>query len=232
MKQLSLTEARAQLSTLVAEVDKGKGPIAIAQRSKVKAVLVDPEWHGRVEEELAHYRRLASQSPLKLRGSMTLAGDLDEALNELKKEREQSLERLIGRAQVIYVTDTHPLVFWSSNRKPRLGKRARRILQETEQGKHSIIVPVVVLEEINRLVERGVVHLAVPFRRWAQELERSPNFQVQPYTLEVLLESVSLVAIRDPADRAIVATARHLRCPLITTDAIIQEGDWVDTLWD
>ncbi len=96
MKQLSLTEARAQLSTLVAEVDKGKGPIAIAQRSKVKAVLVDPEWHGRVEEELAHYRRLASQSPLKLRGSMTLAGDLDEALNELKKEREQSLERLMA----------------------------------------------------------------------------------------------------------------------------------------
>jgi prevent-host-death family protein len=94
MKQLSLTEARAKLSTLVAEVDKGKGPIAIAQRSKVKAVLVDPEWHGRVEEELAHYRRLASQSPLKLRGSMTLAGDLDEALNELKKERAQSLERL------------------------------------------------------------------------------------------------------------------------------------------
>ncbi len=96
MKQLSLTEARAKLSTLVAEVDKGKGPIAIAQRSKVKAVLVDPEWHGRVEEELAHYRRLASQSPLKLRGSMTLAGDLDEALNDLKKEREQSFERLVA----------------------------------------------------------------------------------------------------------------------------------------
>ena len=96
MKQLSLTEARAKLSTLVADVDKGRGPIAIAQRSKVKAVLVDPEWHGRVEEELAHYRRLASQSPLKLRGSMTLAGDLDEALNELKKEREQSFERLIA----------------------------------------------------------------------------------------------------------------------------------------
>ena len=96
MKQLSLTEARAKLSTLVAEVDKGKGPIAIAQRSKVKAVLVDPDWHGRVEEELAHYRGLAKQSPLKLRGSMTLTGNLEEALNELKKEREQSLERLIA----------------------------------------------------------------------------------------------------------------------------------------
>ena len=96
MKQLSLTEARARLSTLVAEVDKGKGPIAIAQRSKVKAVLVDPEWHGRVEEELAQYRRLVKQAPLKLQGSMTLTGNLDEALAELKKEREESLERLIA----------------------------------------------------------------------------------------------------------------------------------------
>ncbi len=133
---------------------------------------------------------------------------------------------------MIYVTDTHPLVFWSSNRRRRLGNRARRILQETEQGKHSIIVPIVVLEEISRLVERRIVRLDVPFRRWAEELERSPNFQVKPYTLEVLLESASLAAIRDPADRAIVATARQLRCPLITADELIRDGDWVDTVWE
>jgi PIN domain nuclease of toxin-antitoxin system len=133
---------------------------------------------------------------------------------------------------VIYVTDTHPLVFWSSNRRRRLGNRARRILQETEQGKHSIIVPIVVLEEINRPVERKIVRLEVPFRRWAEELERSPNFQVQAYTLEVLLESVSLAAIRDPADRAIVATARQLRCPLITADELIRDGEWIDTVWE
>ena len=96
MKQLSLSEARAKLSSLVAEVDKGNGPIAIAQRSKVKALLVNPEWHGRVEEELAHYRTRLRQSPLKLRGSMTLTGDLDEALQDLKKEREQSLQDVIA----------------------------------------------------------------------------------------------------------------------------------------
>jgi PIN domain nuclease of toxin-antitoxin system len=133
---------------------------------------------------------------------------------------------------VIYVTDTHPLVFWSSNRRRRLGNRARRILQETEEGKHSIIVPIVVLEEINRLAERKIVRLEMPFRRWAEELERSRNFQVQAYTLEILLESVSLAAIRDPADRAIVATARQLRCPLITADELIRDGDWVDTVWE
>jgi prevent-host-death family protein len=96
MKQLSLTQARAKLSTLVAEVDKGKGPVAIAQRSKVKAVLVDAEWHSRVEEELAHYRRAAKRSPLKLRGSMTLIGNINQALMEIRKERQESFERLIS----------------------------------------------------------------------------------------------------------------------------------------
>ena len=93
-------------------------------------------------------------------------------------------------------------------------------------------MPIVVLEEINRLVERKLIRLDMPFRRWVEDLERSPNFQVQAYTLEVLLESVSLVAIRDPADRSIVATARHLRCPLLTADEMIQDGDWVDTVWE
>jgi len=133
---------------------------------------------------------------------------------------------------VIYVTDTHPLVLWASDRKRRLGKPAHRIFQEVEQGRHSVIVPIAVLEEAARLVEKKVIRLAVPFRRWADELDRSANFQVQPYTIEILLESVALTAIRDPADRAIVATARHLRCPLITADEIIQGGKWVDAVWE
>jgi PHD/YefM family antitoxin component YafN of YafNO toxin-antitoxin module len=80
----------------VAEVDKGKGPIAIAQRSKIKAVLVDAEWHSRVEEELAHYRRDTKQTPVKLRGSMALIGDIDRALTEIRNERENSFDRLIS----------------------------------------------------------------------------------------------------------------------------------------
>lgn len=132
---------------------------------------------------------------------------------------------------MIYITDTHPLIYWASDKKVRLGKQARRIFQEVERGRHSIVVPVVVLEEVARLVEKNVLRLSVPFRRWAEEIDRSPNFQVQPYTIEIVLESTTLVSIRDPADRAIVATARHLRCPLITADEILQEGKWVDTVW-
>ena len=89
-----------------------------------------------------------------------------------------------------------------------------------------------VLEETARLIEKKVVQLSIPFRRWAEELDRSANFQVQSYTIEILLESVSLAAIRDPADRVIVATARQLRCPLITADVLISGGNLTDTVWN
>ena len=97
MKQLSLTHAQAKLGKLVVEVEKRKRPIAITQGSKIKAVLVSAEWHSRVEEELAHYRRAAKKSPLKLRGSMTLTGDINQALKEVRKEREKSLEGVVSR---------------------------------------------------------------------------------------------------------------------------------------
>ena len=132
---------------------------------------------------------------------------------------------------MIYVTDTHPLIFWATDRKERLGRRARRVFQESERGKHSIVVPIVVLEETARLIEKKVIQLTASSRHWAEELDRSTNFQIQPYTIEILLEAVPLHVIRDPADRVIVATARRLGYPLITADEAIQDGKWVDTVW-
>ena len=133
---------------------------------------------------------------------------------------------------MVYVTDTHPLIYLATYRLDKLGRKARRVFRGVDEGKHVIVVPVTVLEEILRLLEKRVLRLSIPFPRWAEELERSPNFQIQAYNLEVLLEAVSLSSIRDPADRIIVATARHLSYPLISADEAIQKGDWVETAWE
>ena len=97
MKQLSLTQVRAKLGKLVVEVEKGKRSIAITQGSKIKAVLVSAEWYSRVNEELAPYRRTVKESRFKLRGSMTLIGDINQALKEVGNEREKSLEGVVTR---------------------------------------------------------------------------------------------------------------------------------------
>jgi PIN domain nuclease of toxin-antitoxin system len=83
-----------------------------------------------------------------------------------------------------------------------------------------------------RIAEKRLIRLKIPFARWAEEVSKAPNFQVQPYTLDILLEAAGLPSIRDPADRNIVATARHLGHSLITADEFIQEGDWVETVWE
>ena len=57
MRRVSLSEARAKLSTLIDEVHKGSGTVAITQRSKVIAVLVDANWHGEDEGRLGFYRK-------------------------------------------------------------------------------------------------------------------------------------------------------------------------------
>jgi len=133
---------------------------------------------------------------------------------------------------VIYVTDTHPLIFVVTDKLNRLGRKARRIFQAADEGKNVIVIPVPVLEEAMRLSERRIVKFKQLFHRWAQEIDRAPNFQIQPYTFEIFLEVTGLSSIRDPADRAIVATARHLGYPLITADEEIQEGGWVETVWE
>jgi prevent-host-death family protein len=97
MKQLSLTQVRAKLGKLVVEVEKGKPSIAITQGSKIKAVLVSAEWYSRVKEELAPYRRTVKESRFKLRGSMTLIGDINQALKEVGNERKKSLEGVVTR---------------------------------------------------------------------------------------------------------------------------------------
>ena len=133
---------------------------------------------------------------------------------------------------MIYVTDTHPLIFVVTGKLNRLGRKARRIFQAAHEGKNVIVIPVSVLEEAIRLSERQIIRFKLPFHRWAQEIDRAPNFQIQPYTLEIFLEVAALSSIRDPVDRAIVATSRHLGYPLITADEQIQEGGWVETVWD
>ncbi len=133
---------------------------------------------------------------------------------------------------MIYVTDTYPLIFAATNRQDRLGQKARKIFQAVDEGKNLLVVPMTVLEEVMRLIEKKVIRLKIPFDRWAEEMDKSPNFQLQPYALEILLEAEGLSNVPDPADRIIVATARHLGYPLITADGGIQEGKWVETVWE
>jgi PIN domain nuclease of toxin-antitoxin system len=59
------------------------------------------------------------------------------------------------------------------------------------------------------------------------EMQGNPAFSVLPLSYEIALEAASLGNLRDPADRAIVATARVHRLRLVTSDQRIIESKLV-----
>lgn len=93
VRQLSLSEARADLSNLVDEVFKGRGPIAISQRSKLKAILVEAQWYLKVEEQLSSYRQGLRTKPFRLGGTMEVTGQVDLALEDLRRELAAFLQK-------------------------------------------------------------------------------------------------------------------------------------------
>ena len=133
---------------------------------------------------------------------------------------------------MLYVTDTHPLVYFSTGRTHKLGRQARRAFQQAERGRGHIVIPLTVLEEILRLSEMGRVRLKLPLRELVSQYQQQGSpFSVQDYGVDILLAVEQFPAIRDPFDRAIVATAHTLGYPLITNDGFLQDHQFVQTVW-
>jgi PIN domain nuclease of toxin-antitoxin system len=83
------------------------------------------------------------------------------------------------------------------------------------------------LLEIAVLESGQKLALKVPLDEFFQDLNSNPIFRILPLTYEVALDVASLTALRDPADRAIAATARVHRLRLVTSDQRIIESKLV-----
>ena len=85
----------------------------------------------------------------------------------------------------------------------------------------------VTLLEIARLLERGRIKLATPLDEWLVRATAAPLVERCGISPAVARELIDLTTTRDwdRADRALVATARVLGVPLVTSDTrIIESG--------
>jgi len=78
------------------------------------------------------------------------------------------------------------------------------------------------------LFGRGSLHSKLPADQLLSELESHPVFQIVPLGFDVAAEVAALgPSMRDPSDRAIVATARVRNLRLFTSDRRIIESNLV-----
>jgi PIN domain nuclease of toxin-antitoxin system len=128
---------------------------------------------------------------------------------------------------VIALLDTHILLWWFERPK-RLTTKQRGTLERANDAS-ALGVSDVTLWEIALLLERGRIRLALPLDEWLARATAGPMVERYGISPAVAREVVDLATTRDwdPADRIIVATARVLGVPLVTSDTRIVESGLV-----
>ncbi len=128
------------------------------------------------------------------------------------------------------VLDTHILLWWRQNESRRLSVPQRRYLERLEKD-GEFVISTITLWEVAKLVGGKRFELLQPLDVWLDEISHLPGLHVEPLTNRIIAASVSLENFhRDPADELIVATARCLGLPLITSDDRIRNWGGIVTV--
>jgi len=117
--------------------------------------------------------------------------------------------------------DTHVLL-WLAEDEARLGKRTREIIASSAAA-GNVAVSAISFWEIGMLLSKNRIGLVVSLADFAEAVADKQAFKVIPVDSKIAVETANLPRgiHRDPADRMLIATARHLTCPLATTDSRI-----------
>lgn len=117
--------------------------------------------------------------------------------------------------------DTHALV-WLLEGNERLGPESRALVNASAQA-DGLYVSAITPWEIAMLVSKGRLSFAQEIGEWLKAALLLPGIRMVPLSVEISVASTQLPGDfhADPADRIIVATARHLGATLVTEDKLI-----------
>lgn len=112
----------------------------------------------------------------------------------------------------------------------KLSRVQLRALESAVRRGEPIAFSAVSLLEIAVLASGEKPALKAPLDELFQDLNSNPIFRMLPLTYEVALEAAAVGVLRDPAGRAIAATARVHRLRLVTSDQRIIESELVQVV--
>jgi PIN domain nuclease of toxin-antitoxin system len=127
-----------------------------------------------------------------------------------------------GRSPLLLV-DTHTLI-WMVEEAPRLGAKTAEALNRAGR-ENRIAVSAITPWEIGILVSKRRLQLGTDVMEWIRAALAKPGVRLVPLEPEIAVASTRLPfeMHADPADRILVATARHLGATLVTADLALLE---------
>ena len=122
--------------------------------------------------------------------------------------------------------DTHIVVWWLSESKKLSGQQLKAIRDAVHYGEQLALSAITLLEIA--VLGRRQESLRISAREILAELDGNLDFRIIPLDLQLAVEIEAMGdSLRDPSDRAIVATARVHRLRLVTSDQRIIHSNLV-----
>ena len=126
-----------------------------------------------------------------------------------------------------YIADTVAIIRHFAS-VGKIGKAAKSILLDADNGKNKILISIISMVEILYLSERNRIPLNLEEAR--RKLLRLDNYEIVDLDLGIV-ETARTVQGLELHDRLIVSTALSLNVPILTSDQIIRDSGQIDVIW-
>jgi PIN domain nuclease of toxin-antitoxin system len=124
--------------------------------------------------------------------------------------------------------DTHVWIWLSVEQDRALSKEAKKAIHNSSEK----IISAISCWELAKLVEKNRIAFSIPVLQWIRQSLLEREIRIADLSPEVAVESTQLQDFHgDPADQIIVATARILGMPLVTSDKRIRRYPGVECIW-
>jgi PIN domain nuclease of toxin-antitoxin system len=126
-----------------------------------------------------------------------------------------------------YLLDTNTIIRYFAQ-IGEIGKSARKILTEAENNEHELIISVISLMEIMFLAVKN--RIPVQLTETIKLIDTKVNYSICDLTVNILMIAKEL-DFYELHDRLILATAKFLNIPIISSDSKFQSIKEVQTIW-
>lgn len=130
-----------------------------------------------------------------------------------------------------YLLDTHTWN-WCILSPHKLSSRVINLIEQKKDD-DELLLSAVSLWEFSKLVEKKRITISCDGLQWIQKALQDLPLRLVPLNPEIAWHSTVLPGEfhKDPADQIIVATARLENATIITKDELIQNYQYVRTIW-
>lgn len=127
-----------------------------------------------------------------------------------------------------YLADTVAVIRHFS-RTGKIGGKAKTILTGADQGDNIVYISIISMVEIMYLTDANRIPLDFPeVKKRILELD---NYQVIDLNMGIVDVARAIKGL-ELHDRLIVATAKYLNLPILTTDKVIRESNLLEVIWE